>query len=161
MHLCESFGIMRMPFLSAPVLCAYQYHGGNWSVTLIWVYQFLLSIRLSLRVMSLSALVGMSDLGEGSIGKLSVIVLTFNLFAQLWFRVVPVWNHPVFGGTLCSSPALNSCHLHLFVCQSKCEMITAALVRSGLKETISAAPAGSLRRQALFFSPFLRSHSLF
>lgn len=59
----------------------------------------------------------------------------------------------MFGGTLCSSPALNSCHLHLFVCQSKCEMITAALVRSGLKETISAAPAGSLSRQALFF-PF-------
>lgn len=55
------------------------------------------------------------------------------------------------GGPLCSSPALNSCHLHLFVCQSKCEMITAALVRGGLKETISAAPAGSLRRLALFF----------
>lgn len=52
-------------------------------MTLIRVYQFLLSIRLSLRVMSLSALVGMSDLGEGSIGKLSVIVLTFNLSAEL------------------------------------------------------------------------------
>lgn len=52
-------------------------------MTLIPVYQFLLSIRLSLRVMRLSALVGMSDLGGGSMGKLSVIVLTFNLFAEL------------------------------------------------------------------------------
>lgn len=49
--------------------------------------------------------------------------------------------------------ALHSCHLHLHVCQSECERITAALVRGGLKETISAAPAGSLRSLALFFFP--------
>lgn len=53
-------------------------------MALIQLYQLLLSRRLSFRVMSLSAVVGISDLGEGSIRKLSVIVLTLNLFAQLY-----------------------------------------------------------------------------
>lgn len=79
----ESFHIMRMPFLSILVLCAYPYGGGNWSVALIQLYQYLLSIRLSFRVMSLSAVFGIRDLGEGSIGNVWLIVLTLKLRADL------------------------------------------------------------------------------
>lgn len=58
-------------------------------MALIQRYQFLLSIRLSFRVMSLSAVVGISDLGEGSIGNLSLIVLTLNFLAELYFLMFP------------------------------------------------------------------------
>ena len=54
-------------------------------MALIQLYQSLLSIRLSFRVMSLSAVVGIRDLEEGSIGNLSLIVLTLKLFAELRF----------------------------------------------------------------------------
>lgn len=82
-RLFESFHLMRMPFLSILVLCAYPYCGGNWSVALIQLYQSSLSIRLSFRVMSLSAVVGIGDLGEGSIGNLWLIVLTLKPLAEL------------------------------------------------------------------------------
>lgn len=79
-------------------------------MALIQLYQFLLSIRLSFRVMSLSAVVGISDLGEGSIGKLSLIVLTFNLLAELYFLTFP---KPLkYIKLLLKLPA---CHLALFV----------------------------------------------
>lgn len=46
---------------------------------LIQLYQFSLSIKLSFRVMGLSAAVGIRDPGEGSIGNPSLIILTLNL----------------------------------------------------------------------------------
>lgn len=56
-------------------------------MALIQLYQFLLSIKLSFRVMSLSAAVGIRDLGEGSIGNPSVIILTPNLLDLLFSAV--------------------------------------------------------------------------
>lgn len=61
-------------------------------MALIQLYQLSLSRRLSFRVMSLSGVVGISDLGEGSIRKLSVIVLTLDLFAEC-LECVPNHEH--------------------------------------------------------------------
>lgn len=47
-------------------------------MALIQLYQFLLSIKLSYRVMSLSAAVGIRDPGEESIRNPSLIILTLN-----------------------------------------------------------------------------------
>lgn len=48
-------------------------------MALIQLYQFLLSIKLSFRVMSLSAAVGIRDPGEESMRNPSLIILTLNL----------------------------------------------------------------------------------
>lgn len=60
-------------------------------MALIQLYQFLLSIKLSFRVMSLSAAVGIRDPGEESIRKPSLIILTINpqdlVFYLPWTRL--------------------------------------------------------------------------
>lgn len=48
-------------------------------MALIQLYQFLLSIKLSFRVMSLSAAVGIRDPGEESMRNPSLIILALNL----------------------------------------------------------------------------------
>lgn len=59
-------------------------------MALIQLYQSLLSLRLSFRVMSLSTVVGIRDLGEGSIVNLLLIVLTFKLHAELHFQTIKI-----------------------------------------------------------------------
>lgn len=63
-------------------------------MALIQLYQFLLSITLSFRVMSLSAAVGIRGPGEESMRNPSLIILTFNLQDLVFFFFLFLtWAH--------------------------------------------------------------------